>query len=350
MGTPRVSIIILNWNGWRDTIECLESLYRINYENYDVIIVDNASNDESIERILQYCKGKLNSPSRFFDYSNQNKPIHVFELEEKQARNGKFHEKPLYEKYDPDRRLILIKASRNYGFTGGNNLGAKFALNALNPDYVLFLNNDTVVDKDFLQEIIDTAKKNDSVGIVGSKIFYYDYAGRRDVVWALGGGMFSLKTGSVRHATKDSDSLRLNFITGCSMLVSSDFLKRVRGFDSRYFTYYEDVDLSLTALEEGFSLDYSNKSIVWHKVGATAGRDTSEFIVWLKARNVVFTIRKHSGFLLVTLLWLLTYKNLRRIANFIFLQRKPSLLLAYYKGMLDGLMYRDSQDHKTWVP
>ena len=80
MNHPRVSIIVLNWNSWRDTIECLESLYRINYKNYDVILVDNNSQDGSIEKIKKYCRGEIEVNSKFFKYSKENKPIEVFEV------------------------------------------------------------------------------------------------------------------------------------------------------------------------------------------------------------------------------------------------------------------------------
>ena len=76
---PRVSIIILNWNGWRDTIECLESLYRITYPNYDVIVVDNGSRDDSVQKIKEYCEGKIEVNSKFFKYDPSNKPTKVFE-------------------------------------------------------------------------------------------------------------------------------------------------------------------------------------------------------------------------------------------------------------------------------
>ncbi|ACJ17344.1 glycosyltransferase family protein [Thermococcus onnurineus NA1] len=108
MRSPRISIIILNWNGWRDTIECLESLYRITYPNYDVIVVDNASQDDSIEKIKEYAEGKIEVNLKFFKYNPNNKPIKVFEVSEDEARQGKFN-RPLYEKFDVDRRMILIK-------------------------------------------------------------------------------------------------------------------------------------------------------------------------------------------------------------------------------------------------
>ena len=78
---PRVVIIILNWNGWADTIECLESLYKIEYSNYNLILVDNASNDDSIEKIKEYCSGKLMPKSSYFKYTDKNKPISVKEID-----------------------------------------------------------------------------------------------------------------------------------------------------------------------------------------------------------------------------------------------------------------------------
>ena len=81
MNNSRVAIIILNWNGWEDTIECLESLYQINYPNYNVILVDNASSDESLKKIKEYAEGKIKIESNFFDYNSDNKPIDVIHYE-----------------------------------------------------------------------------------------------------------------------------------------------------------------------------------------------------------------------------------------------------------------------------
>ena len=111
--------------------------YRITYPNYDVIVVDNGSRDDSVRRIKEYCEGKIEVNSKFFKYDPSNKPIKVFEISEDEARKGRF-DRPLYEKFDPDRRLILIKNKDNYGFAGGNNVGIKFALSVLNPKYIYF--------------------------------------------------------------------------------------------------------------------------------------------------------------------------------------------------------------------
>jgi hypothetical protein len=86
---PRVSVIILNWNGWQDTVECLESLYRINYPHYDVVVVENHSTDQSIHQIQEYCLGNLPVTSKFLRYNPHNKPIKINEINENQINNQK---------------------------------------------------------------------------------------------------------------------------------------------------------------------------------------------------------------------------------------------------------------------
>jgi len=119
---PKVSIIILNWNGWKDTIECLESLYQITYPNYDVILVDNGSEDESIEKIKEYCEGKIMVESKFFKYDPSNKPIKIIEYTREEAEGGGGKEKKITN-LPSDKKMILIKNEKNYGFAEGNNVG-----------------------------------------------------------------------------------------------------------------------------------------------------------------------------------------------------------------------------------
>src|SRR4030042_5210130 len=110
--TPKVSIIILNWNGWRDTIECLESLYRITYLNYDVIIIDNGSTDESIKKIKEYAQGKIKVDSKFFEYSIMNKPITIIEYIPEDLFTG--DGKKEINNNQSYRKMILIKNDKNY--------------------------------------------------------------------------------------------------------------------------------------------------------------------------------------------------------------------------------------------
>ncbi|WP_457753370.1 glycosyltransferase family 2 protein [Thermococcus sp.] len=266
----RVSIIILNWNGWRDTIECLESVYRIDYQNYDVIIVDNASQDKSIEKIKEYAHGKLKINSKFFEYNPENKPIKVFELTEDNALQGKFN-RPLYEKYDPDRRLILIKNKENYGFAGGNNIGIKFALSMLNPEYILLLNNDTIVTKTFLSELVKLAEKDARIASVqplllkpdghtidslGQEILKY---GARDI-----GMGFEYK--------KIEKNKEIFGACAAAALYKARVLKEVGIFDEDFFILFEDVDLSWRIRLAGYQSMLCTSSIVYHKRGISGNK------------------------------------------------------------------------------
>ena len=128
---PRVSIIILNWNGWRDTIECLESVFQIDYPNYYVIIVDNGSENESLVKIKDFCLGKIQNPSSLFKYSLDNKTVKVLDYTRQDAESGGGNE-DLISYLPSNKRLILIKNEKNYGFSEGNNIAIRYALNALN--------------------------------------------------------------------------------------------------------------------------------------------------------------------------------------------------------------------------
>ena len=112
---PKVSIVILNWNGWEDTIECLESLYQITYPDYDVIVVDNGSEDESVEKIKEYAEGNIVVESKFFEYSSGNKPIKIIEYTREEAEAGGGKEEEIAD-LPSNRKLIIIKNEKNYGF------------------------------------------------------------------------------------------------------------------------------------------------------------------------------------------------------------------------------------------
>jgi GT2 family glycosyltransferase len=163
----RVSIVILNWNGWRDTIECLESLYRISYPNYDVILLDNGSNDGSLKEIRDYLDSGGTLVSKLVDYSAGNKPIMVLVYTADEAELGGGREGEIAD-LPPDRRLVFIRNDQNCGFEQGNNIGVRYAIKALDPDYILLLNNDTVVDIDFLSEL---AKADDGDKSIGSRLY-----------------------------------------------------------------------------------------------------------------------------------------------------------------------------------
>lgn len=342
MDYSRVSIIILNWNGWKDTIECLESVYQITYPNYDVIVVDNGSKDDSVQKIKEYCEGKVRVKSKFFEYDLSNKPIKVFEMTEDEAKKGKF-KRPLYEKFDANRRLILIKNKNNYGFAGGNNIGVRCALEVLNPNYVLLLNNDTVVDNKFLDELIKVAEKDEKIGIVGPKIYYYDYNGRSDVI-NFAGGKLNLWKGQAYHiGIKEIDRgqydkiVEVDYIEGSCLLIKRKILNKIYLFDSNYFAYWEDIDLCIRCRRTGYIIIYVPTAKIWHKESATSGRVGFHRVYYMTRNNFIFMKKYTTGRqLLFFILYFYGFRFWFESTIYLLYYRNIKSFLYFVKGMLDG--------------
>jgi GT2 family glycosyltransferase len=321
---PKVSIILLNWNGSEDTIECLESLYQIKYSNYNVILVDNHSEDDSLKRIKEYLLGDLAIRSEFYEYDTTNKPI-------KLAENGDFPG-------TGNESLILIKNSENLGFAAGNNVGINYALEELNPDYVLLLNNDTVVDKNFLNEMVKTAESKPEIGFVGAKILFYD---RKDIIQEAGGGNVDYRHAGVEEIgfnEVDDGSLDTyiepDFIGGACMLVKTEVIKKIGGLDESYFMYWEDVDWCTTGLENGYKLAYQYRAVLWHKYGASS---ENTFKMYYLNRNRLYFMRKHSkgmkylkflAYFIPFILFESIYQLIRKFDS--------EMAKAHFYSMLDG--------------
>ena len=281
---PKVSIIILNWNGWKDTIECLESLYQITYPNYDVILVDNGSEDESKEKIKEYCEGKIKVESKFFEYDPINKPIKIIEYTREEAEAGGGKEGEISD-LPSNRKLILIKNEKNYGFAEGNNIGIRYDLKALNPDYVLLLNNDTVVDKEFLGELVKVGESVEKIGLAQPKILHYsdltiDTTGCFcDISGAvMSRGVFEEDKGQYDHL-KDAGFF---YASGACLLIKKNLFRELGKelFDKYLFAYHEDLDLSWIARLLGYKIIYCPNSICFHKGGKTSGGWNPRIAYW----------------------------------------------------------------------
>jgi len=276
MNTPKVSIVILNWNGWADTVECLESLYRITYKNYEVIVVDNASSNNSIDKIKEWASGKSEVASDFLTYNPQNKPIRCVELSEEELRG------------DPDvvkkkknlggienKKLFLVKNAKNYGFAKGNNIATKSILDENESEYVLLLNNDTVVAPDFLNELVGVAESDREAAIVGPKMYFYNYNNKKNVIWYGGGKINWKKYPIYQHIDEykegdgilDSTCKETAWVSGACMLIKKSKISPL--LDESYFFGCEDVDKCLKTRKAGHKIFYVPSAVVWHKVGAS---------------------------------------------------------------------------------
>lgn len=234
-----VAIIIVNWNGWRDTVRCLASLKKMDRKGLrvDVIVVDNGSTDDSVKKISAVL---------------------------------------------PHGTILTLP--KNLGFTGGNNTGMKFAF-LTGVDYVWLLNNDTLVDRNALDliDVFDDA----NVGIAGSKIYFapaheyhkdrYTAKERGKVFWYAGGKVDWANMIASHRGVDEVDTGQYNmtedtpFVTGCSMMISKTVIEKVGFLDEKYYLYLEDLDFCLRAKRAGFRLLYYPKSVVWHLNAGSSG-------------------------------------------------------------------------------
>ena len=276
---PKVSVIILNWNGWEDTIECLESLYQIDYPKYDVVLIDNDSKDDSIQNIRDYSAGKIKPESQFYTYNPYNKPLKIFEYTKEETENHIIQDRlGEYCKLQSDKKLILIKNNENYGFAEGNNIGIRYALKTLHPDYILLLNNDTVVEQHFLSELVKTGETHDKIAVIGPKTYFYNFDGKDDIVWSVGGTV-NLSRYPGYHVIDLDDNLitgknsimEVDWISGAVMLIKTDMLPP-KLLNSDFFFGCEDVDLCIEIGNKGFKMITDLKSIVWHKAGVSKSK------------------------------------------------------------------------------
>ncbi len=256
---PKVAIIILNWNGWKDTIECLESLQRLSYPNYQIIVVDNGSTNDSIKKIKDWCEGKISFRTNMVESSLENKPVEYIEYDKVTVESGgEIIIERSIEEFPPNKKLIIIHSEKNYGFPGGNNIAIKYALKK-EYDLVWLVNNDASVDKNALTEMVKIAEHDRKIGIIGSTIRNYDE---------------SEITDRNKSAKQDKSSLKkifipVDWIEGSSLLIRKEVIEKVGLLDENYFLFGEDKDWCTRARRSGWELVRALKSIVWHKWGAS---------------------------------------------------------------------------------
>ena len=301
---PKVAIIVLNWNGWQDTIECLESLQRITYPNYQIIVVDNGSTDESVEKIKAWARGEILVESNFFEYDPSTKPVQQTEYDRETAEAGGVPEQEnALRAFSPKQRMLLIKNEENLGFAAGNNVGLKYAIKA-DADYAFLLNNDTVVKNDFLEQAIKPTEKDEKVGIVGCKIYY---AYRPQMIWYAGGKLSFFRPGGKTFGQGQLDLGQFDgvrdvtFVTGAAILVRREVFLNVGLLDERFFFGMEDYDLCRRVSKAGYRLLYTPTAVIWHKVGMS--RERGPIAVYNGYKTSTIYMKKH----LPRVLWLLWF-------------------------------------------
>jgi GT2 family glycosyltransferase len=248
---PKISAVLLNYNNEQFTIDCLRSLQHATYCNLEVIVMDNGSKLESIQAIKAAA-----------------------------------------------RKAIVVELGENLGFTGGNNAGLKYAL-AHGADYVILLNNDTIVAPDMFDILINTMEKDPSIGVVGPMIYYYDAP---DMIWSAGGrinwnngntsmvGLNETDRGQFGEVPQSTD-----FVTGCALLARRDVWEQIGGLDENFFIYYEETEWCVRAARAGFKIAYVPTAMMWHKIGLDARATTPQVYYYMTRNRLLFLHKTHAG-------------------------------------------------------
>jgi GT2 family glycosyltransferase len=244
---PQVIALILNYNRAKDTIECVISLKESIYKNLEIIVIDNGSTDGS-ESIIRAAH----------------------------------------------QDITIIQTGCNLGFCGGNNFGIRYILSLSRcPPYILLLNNDTLVEPDFLVPMVEAMESDEKAAATGGTICYYPnkekvwYAGGRFVFWRA--SSFSDYSGKEFYCIRNIKKHKVTFITGCLMLIRSEVLKTIGLLDEKFFMYFEDAELSLRLIKAGFHLLYIPQTRIYHKIENRVDQPLS---LYFSIRNRLLFINK----------------------------------------------------------
>tara|TARA_R110000787_G_scaffold73084_3_gene162802 strand:- start:1825 stop:3870 length:2046 start_codon:yes stop_codon:yes gene_type:complete len=248
MTTSKIGIVLLNWNGKDDTLECLTSLSQISYSNYQVVVVDNGSSDDSVHAIKESF---------------------------------------------PD--VTLIETGANLGFAEGNNVGVRHALEQ-NCDYVLLLNNDTVVEPNLLDVLVEYAISKGGLGVFGPKITYYD---KPDVIWWAGSKWDNAKQRFDHVGLNEEDSPAFDqpgetdYICGCALFIPTRIIDDIGLMDAKFFLTYEETDWCYRARKAGYPSYYVPGARVFHKISVSFGGANSPLQQYFYTRNKLLWAARH---------------------------------------------------------
>jgi GT2 family glycosyltransferase len=293
INNKEIAIIILNWNTYQYTHNCIISLNYNNFKNFKIIVVDNGSKDNSLDLLKN-------------DFEN----------------------------------IKFIKNKINLGFSGGNNIGIRYALSQ-KFKYIMLLNNDVEVEKDFITPLLKKLKENRNTAAVQPLILNFS---DKSTIWNAGGtinNFFGLPL--TRHKPKKSED-KTSWITGCCILIKSEVINEVGLLDENFFAYYEDVDWSIRIKSLKYNLVFVNDSVIYHhgsvssKVNNYFGEGyLSPFAHYLNIRNHLFLLRKHKNlFNFFGVIFFQTFKIISYSIYFLIRLRFNKLSMVF-KGVIHGL-------------
>ena len=314
-----VAILILNWNGWKDTIACLESLLQIDYKDYTIFLGDNGSTDNSRDIISKYCEEKgYNSTWQSIGQINNHADSHIH----------------------------LIDLQVNNGFAKGNNLLVSEAFQ-YKPDYFLLLNNDTEVEPSFLSELVEFQCAHSNIKVLTPVIYYFS---DKNKIWNAGGNLFwGLRKyhfpDEYNPGIQKNEFIPCTFITGCALFCTPDVLiDKNTIFTDAFFHGEEDFDFGIRMKKRGIQMACVTQSSIFHKVGGTSSNIGHKIgLTYCYYLNRFINLRHHLSFISYYTFILVYFPYVVRLLKLKGLSIKDAICF-YWKVIgeshcLDGVSY-----------
>lgn len=271
-----LAAVVLNWNGWRYTLNCLETLLRSDYAELRIVVCDNGSTDDSWHVFQLWAQGKVSAPP-------PSHPRLASLLTTPRRRKAKcvfLEDHCVGSESLCSSNVIFVRRNQNQGYGAGNNAGIRYALR-VGADYVWILNNDTLVEPSAPRLLVEYIRSRSKVGMCGTVVMNYDDPA---TIQVLGGWHWNKWIAKPTPLLSPDRVLAdLSYIQGASLCVSRNFLDEVGFLAEEYFLFCEEMDWVLRAAKR-FQLDYCPDAVVFHKSGASFGKHDSN----LKIRSAEF--------------------------------------------------------------
>ena len=321
---PLLAIILLNWNGWRESVIGIASLLDQAYSNYSLVILDNGSTDGSADYLAEWLQGR----GAAYRVAREERMV-----------------APSCVVWAEGRSVTLLRNATNDGFAGGNNIAIRYALESLHPDYVFLLNSDAILDSQCLQRCVDLAREHNGA-IVGAVVKGAD---RTTVLFTGADPLRELFFFSAPSPESElPGSWETGRVEGSGELIDAGFLRERCArwgyyLDPRLFMYCEDSDLALSARRLGRKILMTSAAVVYHGVAQSSGGPGNPMQYYYLTRNRIFLARRWLPPL--GKIFFHAYYAPTRIARLIqrYLQGRPEVALAIWQGLSDGYRGRSGK-------
>ena len=316
---PKIFIIILNYNNWQDTIECVESVLKNDYPNYQVIVLDNNSPDNSMKHIKDWADKTIN-----YVFFNKNE-IETMSISNSETVLG------LKESKEPTNfPLVLIQNGENKGYAAGNNVFLRFLLKNDIECFVFLLNPDTTIEPYTLKNLIKCAKK-DRMAVYGVNIYDY-FEPKKEIIK---GGFKITHYGTVKPIRSRNMIGELDFISGSALFCHIDVFKKIGLLPEEYFLYWEDADWCTLAKKQGIKLQLCKDTKVFDKGGKSTGGRGNSLSDYYYTLNIFKYYEKYLPFRKKSIYFFVVIRGLKK-----FLKGNFSNGIAIFKAMSKVLFNR----------